>query len=133
MVTLRVKTQRRSQMLDVTREVEKAVRELNVERGVCHLYVPHTTAGIAINEHADPDVASDVKRSLEVLIPQEGAYRHGERNSDSHIKTVLTGTSQAVFVENGKLVLGRWQGIFFCEYDGPRERTLLLKIVPDTT
>jgi secondary thiamine-phosphate synthase enzyme len=132
MLALHVKTQRRTQLVDVTREVEKVVRESGVVSGVCHLYVPHTTAGIAVNEHADPDVAADVAQALDSLVPQEDPYRHSEGNSDSHIKSVLTGTSQSVFIEGGKLALGRWQGIFFCEYDGPRERSLYLKIVPDS-
>ncbi|HVS74148.1 MAG TPA: secondary thiamine-phosphate synthase enzyme YjbQ [Candidatus Acidoferrales bacterium] len=131
MITLHVKTQRRTQMVDITGEVEKAVRESGVASGVCHLYVPHTTAGIAINEHADPDVARDLEAAFDGLVPQRGPYRHSEGNSDSHIKSVLTGTSQSVFIQAGKLVLGRWQGIFLCEFDGPRERSLLVKIAGD--
>ena len=95
------------------------------------MYVPHTTAGVTINEHADPDVATDVDRIMDRLVPNRGAYRHAEGNSDSHAKAILTGTSQIIFVERGHLVLGRWQGIFLCEYDGPRERTIQVKIVPD--
>jgi secondary thiamine-phosphate synthase enzyme len=131
MIILHVKTQRRTQMVDITGEVEKAVGESGVTSGVCHLYVPHTTAGIAINEHADPDVARDLEAAFDGLVPQRGPYRHSEGNSDSHIKSVLTGTSQSVFIQGGKLVLGRWQGIFLCEFDGPRERSLLVKIVGD--
>jgi secondary thiamine-phosphate synthase enzyme len=131
MITLHVKTQRRTQMVDITGEVEKAVRESGVASGVCHLYVPHTTAGIAINEHADPDVARDLEAAFDGLVPRQGPYRHSEGNSDSHIKSVLTGTSQSVFIHGGKLVLGRWQGIFLCEFDGPRERSLLVKIAGD--
>ena len=99
--------------------------------GICYVYVPHTTAGVAINEHADPDVAHDVGGVLDGLVPHQGPYRHGEGNSDSHAKAVLTGTSQVVLVENGRLVLGTWQGIFLCEFDGPRDRKLLVKVVPD--
>jgi len=131
MITLRVKTTRRTQLVDVTAEVQKTVKESGVAAGVCYLYVPHTTAGIVINEHADPDVASDVEAALARLIPHQGPYRHSEGNSDSHIKTVLTGASQVVLLEGGRLALGRWQGIFFCEFDGPRERTLWIKIVAD--
>ncbi len=128
---LRVRTDRRTQLVDVTNEVESVVSKSGVQRGVCYVYVPHTTAGVTINEHADPDVASDVEGIMDRLVPHSGPYRHVEGNSDSHARTILTGTSQVVFVENGRLVLGRWQGIFFCEYDGPRERTMQLKVVPD--
>jgi len=129
MQTLIVKTDRRTQLLDVTPQVQKAVAESKIAEGICYLYVPHTTAGIAINECADPDVARDVEGALDRLVPKAGPYRHSEGNSDSHVKSVLVGGSQVVFVENGKLALGRWQGIFFCEFDGPRERRLQVKIV----
>jgi secondary thiamine-phosphate synthase enzyme len=131
MKTLRVKTNRRTQFVDITREVEEAVRESDVKSGVCYIYVPHTTAGVAINEHADPDVASDVEGIFDRLIPHNGPYRHGEGNTDSHMKAILTGTSQIVFIDNGKLALGTWQGIFLCEFDGPRQRTVQVKIVSD--
>lgn len=131
MKTLRIRTERRTQLVDVTNEVQRAVQESGVKTGVCYVYVPHTTAGVAINEHADPDVAQDLEDVLDRLVPHHGPYRHGEGNSDSHAKTVLTGTSQMVFVENGRLALGTWQGIFLCEFDGPRERKLLVKAVPD--
>jgi secondary thiamine-phosphate synthase enzyme len=131
MKTLRVKTDKRTQLLDVTREIENVVKDSGVRSGICHVYVPHTTAGVAINEHADPDVARDIEGTLDRLIPRNGPYRHSEGNSDSHIKSALTGTSQAIFIENGKLVLGTWQGIFFCEYDGPRERRLYVKVTGD--
>ena len=131
MKTLRLKTNRRTQFVDITREVEQAVREADVKSGVCHVYVPHTTAGVVINEHADPDVASDVEGIFDRLIPHKGPYRHAEGNTDSHMKAVLTGTSQSVFIENGKLALGTWQGIFLCEFDGPRQRTVFVKIAPD--
>ncbi len=131
MQTLHVKTDRRTQLVDVTAQVQKAVSASKVTNGVCYLYVPHTTAAIAINECADPDVARDVESTLDRLIPATGPYRHSEGNSDSHVKAVLVGASQIVFVEGGKLALGRWQGIFFCELDGPRERRLHVKIVAD--
>ncbi len=117
--------------MDVTNEVQRAVQESGVKTGVCYVYVPHTTAGVAINEHADPEVAVDVEAVLERLVPHRGPYRHSEGNSDSHVKTVLTSTSQTIFVENGELVLGTWQGIFFCEFDGPRDRQLHIKVVAD--
>jgi secondary thiamine-phosphate synthase enzyme len=131
MKTLRVKTNRRTQFVDITREVEQAVRESAVKSGICYVYVPHTTAGVAINEHADPDVASDVEGIFDRLIPHKGAYRHAEGNTDSHMKAILTGTSQTILIENGRLALGTWQGIFLCEFDGPRQRTVLIKIVSD--
>jgi len=131
MQTLTVKTERRTQLLDVTVEVQKAVSGTKISKGICYLYVPHTTAGIAINECADPDVARDMESALDRLIPKTGPYLHGEGNSDSHIKSVLVGGSQVVFVDDGRLALGRWQGIFFCEFDGPRERKLIVKVVPD--
>jgi secondary thiamine-phosphate synthase enzyme len=131
MQTLRVKTSRRTEFVDITRAVEQAVQESAVKRGLCYVYVPHTTAGVAINEHADPDVASDVEGIFDRLIPHRGPYRHSEGNTDSHMKAILTGTSQMVFVEGGKLVLGTWQGIFLCEFDGPRQRSIFVKIVSD--
>ena len=131
MQTLRIKTSRRTELRDMTDEVKKAVRDSGVRHGVCHLYVPHTTAGIMINEHADPDVASDVEGIVDRLVPHSGPYRHAEGNTDSHMKAILTGTSQLVFIEGGELVLGTWQGIFLCEFDGPRQRTVFVKIVPD--
>jgi secondary thiamine-phosphate synthase enzyme len=93
--------------------------------------VPHTTAGVAINEHADPDVARDVEGIFDRLVEHGGPYRHAEGNTDSHMKAILTGTSQSVFVENGRLALGTWQGIFLCEFDGPRQRTVMVKIISD--
>src|SRR6266849_1938374 len=131
MKTLVVKTNRRTQFVDITREVEQAVRESGVKSGVCHVYVPHTTAGVVINEHADPDVASDVEGIFDRLIPHKVPYRHGEGNTDSHMKAILTGTSQSVFIETGKHALGTWQGIFLCAFDGPRQRTVFVKIAPD--
>lgn len=131
MQTLTVKTERRTQLVDVTSEVQKAISAARISKGVCYLYVPHTTAAITINECADPDVARDLEGALDRLIPKSGPYRHAEGNSDSHIKSVLVGGSQVVFVEEGRLALGRWQGIFFCEFDGPRERKLMLRVMPD--
>jgi len=132
MKTLRIKSARRTQFLDITHEVEQSVRESGIKTGLCYVYVPHTTAGITINEHADPDVASDVEAIFDRLIPQKGPYQHAEGNTDSHMKTILTGTSQTIFIENGKLALGTWQGIFLCEFDGPRQRTVFVKIVRDS-
>ena len=130
MQTLSVKTDRRTQLVDVTAQVQRVVASSGVASETCHLYVPHTTAAITINECADPDVARDVEGALDRLIPVSGPYRHSEGNSDSHVKAILVGTSQIVFIERGKLTLGRWQGIFFCEFDGPRDRKLNVKVVP---
>src|SRR6266849_1665052 len=131
MQTLSVKTDRRTQLVDVTAHVQKVVASSGVGTGICYLYVPHTTAAITINECADPDVARDIEGALDRLVPATGPYRHSEGNSDSHVKSVLVGASQIVFVVDGKLALGRWQGIFFCEFDGPRERKLLVKVVSE--
>src|SRR5712692_2690568 len=131
METLRVKTGRRTQLMDVTGLVERAVKASGVLSGVCYVYVPHTTAGVAINEHADPDVASDLEGVFDRLVPHAGPYRHSEGNTDSHAKAVMVGASQAILVQDGKLLLGRWQGIFLCEFDGPRERKIFVKVVED--
>jgi secondary thiamine-phosphate synthase enzyme len=129
METVNVKTQRRTQLLDVTELVRRVVEKAGVQDGVCYVYVPHTTAGVIVNEHFDPDVATDLEGVFDRLVPKSGPYRHSEGNSDSHAKTALVGTSQMIFVEGGKLALGRWQGIFFCEFDGPRERKTWVKLV----
>jgi secondary thiamine-phosphate synthase enzyme len=131
MEILRVKTRQRTQLLDVTELVERAVAESGVDEGVCYVYVPHTTAGVTINEHADPDVASDLEGIFDRLVAHSGPYRHAEGNTDSHAKTVMVGTSQVIFVEAGKLALGTWQGVFLCEFDGPRERRIWVKVVRD--
>jgi secondary thiamine-phosphate synthase enzyme len=131
MQTLQIKTDRRTQFVDITNQIQSLIAKSSTKNGILHLYVPHTTAAITINEHADPDVASDVEAALDRLIPERGPYRHSEGNSDSHIKAILVGNTQTVFIVDGKLALGRWQGIFFCEFDGPRNRTLYVKIIPD--
>ena len=131
MQAIRVNTSRRSQLVDITEEIQRVVTALGIRVGTCLLYLPHTTAGILINEHADPDVATDTEGALDRLVPMAGPYRHAEGNSDSHVKSVLTGATQFVFVEEGKLALGRWQGIFLAEFDGPRERKVYVKVLPD--
>jgi secondary thiamine-phosphate synthase enzyme len=131
MDTLRVKTARRTQLVDVTGLIERAVKASGVSSGVCYVYVPHTTAGVTINEHADPDVAADLEGVVDRLVPQDGPYRHSEGNSDSHAKATMAGSSQIIFVQNGKLALGTWQGVFLCEFDGPRERRMYVKVVKD--
>jgi secondary thiamine-phosphate synthase enzyme len=131
MQAIRVKTDRRTQMVDITPEVQRVVTALGIRVGTCLIYVPHTTAGVLINEHADPDVASDAEGTFDRLVPMAGPYRHSEGNSDSHVKSMLAGATQFVFVEEGKLALGRWQGIFLTEFDGPRERKVYVKVLPD--
>jgi secondary thiamine-phosphate synthase enzyme len=131
MFALKVRTNRRSQFIDVTSQIEKLVEDSGCQNGVCHLYVPHTTAGVLVNEGYDPDVARDMEVALESLVPREGDYRHAEGNSDSHIKTALVGSSETVWIVDSLLHLGRWQKIFFAEFDGPRTRELQIKIVPD--
>jgi len=128
---LAVKTNRRTELVDITREVESLVKQSGVVSGVCYLYVPHTTAGITINENDDPEVPRDIEAFLDRLVPKDGSYRHREGNADSHVKSTLTGVSQTVQIEDGRLVLGRWQAIFFCEFDGPRQRHVRVKITPD--
>jgi secondary thiamine-phosphate synthase enzyme len=121
-VTLEVRTSRRAQLVDITERVAEAVERARVEEGLCHVFVPHTTAGVTVNEGADPDVAADVESHLAELVPREAAFEHAEGNSDSHIKTVLVGPSCTAPVRGGKLALGTWQAIFLCEWDGPRTR-----------
>lgn len=128
---LALRTERRTQLLDVTAAVAKMVHDSGVQSGVCYVYVPHTTAGVIVNENADPDVAADVETALARLVPKDAGYSHSEGNADSHIKAALVGTSATIFISGSHLELGRWQGIFFCEFDGPRTRRLRVKIVPD--
>jgi secondary thiamine-phosphate synthase enzyme len=129
-VAAAVRTSKRSEIVDVTDVVRKLVRQKRVIDGMAVLYVPHTTAAVTINENYDPDVKHDVLRKLDALIPKhEPYYQHDEGNSDSHVKTSLVGNSATVLIEGGDLVLGRWQGIYFCEFDGPRERELFVKLI----
>ncbi len=130
MVELKLSTRKRTEFIDITRQVQQAVTESGVQSGICVVYVPHTTAACTINEHADPDVARDIIGKLAELAPEEANYRHIEGNADAHIKAALCGTSEMVIIEDGKLQLGTWQGIFFCEFDGPRSRRVWVKIVP---
>lgn len=127
-VSVNVKTGTRNEMVDITSLVQKEVSKSGVTDGVCTVYVPHTTAGITINEGADPDVCHDILTKLNEMVPAHAGYRHTEGNADSHIKASLMGSSVTVIVENGRLVLGTWQKIFFCEFDGPRSRKVYVKI-----
>lgn len=126
--TVSISTRSRNELVDITASVENMVRESKVRSGVCNIFVPHTTAGLTINENADPSVKSDILKGLESIVPTEGNYRHSEGNADAHIKSTLTGTDKTVFIEDGALKLGRWQGIFFCEFDGPRQRNVIVSI-----
>ena len=130
MKTIKVQSNKREELIEITREVENSLRESELKEGVCVLFTQHTTCGLTINENADPDVKSDMLLFLKNLIPQfyEG-FRHFEHNSDAHIKSSLVGSSVTVPFENGKLLLGRWQGIYLCEFDGARERKVLVKII----
>ena len=130
MVRETISTHSRNEMVNITRRVQQAVTDAGVTSGMAVVFVPHTTAACTINENADPDVKSDMLKKLETLIPKrEPYYQHGEGNSDSHVKTSLVGNSVLVLIENGRLVLGTWQGIYFCEFDGPRTRELHVKVV----
>jgi len=131
MHTLHVRTTRRTELQDVTDQVEAAVRESGHADGVCHLYVPHTTAGVIINEGYDSAVAEDIAAAFDRLAPPVANSAHAEGNSDSHIKTALAGSSEIVWIVGSRLALGRWQRIFFAEFDGPRSRELRVKIVSD--
>ena len=127
---LTVRTSEREQMIDVTSQVQQIVTDSGVESGYAFCFVPHTTAAITINENADPDVTRDILYKLNKEIPQSDGYHHGEGNSDAHVKATLVGASEQVLVDNGRLVLGRWQALYFCEFDGPRNRKLIVRIVP---
>src|ERR1700685_4647100 len=129
--TLVVRTSRRTELKDVTAEIEAAVRESSCADGMCHLYVPHTTAGVLVNEGDDPAVARDIEAALDRMVPRSAGYTHAEGNADSHIKTALIGSSATVWIETGRLALGRWQAVVFAEFDGPRTRELRVKIVSD--
>jgi secondary thiamine-phosphate synthase enzyme len=128
---LKVKTPKREVLVNITSDIDKIVKNSNINEGVCRIFVPHTTAGITINENADPAVMSDIINFLQILIPQSGgkyAFRHMEGNSDAHIKSSLTGPSLDILIHNGRLILGTWQGIMFSEYDGPRNRRVYVQI-----
>lgn len=127
MYRLNLRTAQTVEFTDITGEVQHIVEASGVKDGICHIYIPHTTAGVTVNEHADPSVVKDICMALERIVSRKDNYRHSEGNSPAHIKASLFGSSQTVFIEKGKLVLGTWQGIFFCEFDGPRDRTVLVK------
>jgi secondary thiamine-phosphate synthase enzyme len=127
-IAINVKTRSRIEMVDMTSLVQKEVSKSGISDGVCMVYVPHTTAAVTINEGADPSVCQDILTKLTDLVPPDAGYRHMEGNADSHIKASLVGNSVSILVENGRLVLGTWQKIFFCEFDGPRSRKAYIKV-----
>jgi len=127
-----VPTQQQVELVDITSQVSQVIRESGIQRGLCTVFVPHTTAGVTINENADPDVKADIIKELNKVIPLRDGYAHMEGNSAAHIKTTLTGSSETLIVEQGELVLGVWQDIYFCEYDGPRNRSCYIKVLKES-
>jgi secondary thiamine-phosphate synthase enzyme len=131
MTLLTIRTTARCEMIDITERVAEAIREIGIKNGICHLFVPHTTAAVTINENADPDVQRDILAALDRIIPLADRYRHAEGNAAAHVKASLFGVSQTIFIEEGRPVLGTWQSIFFCEFDGPRTRKILVRPTAD--
>jgi len=127
--TFQVRTSAQTEFIDITRPVQEAIKKAGVEDGICFIFIPHTTAAVTINENADPSVVQDIIMELNKIVPSKDQYHHLEGNSPAHIKASMLGCSQMVFVESGKLVLGTWQGIFFCEFDGPRNRKVHVKAI----
>ncbi len=124
-----IRTLRRIELLDITREIQDIVFKSKIKDGMCFVFCPHTTAGLTINENADPSVRKDIMNTLSKIVPESLSYSHTEGNADSHIKSSLFGSSLTVFIEDGSLLLGTWQGIYLCESDGPREREVWVKIM----
>ena len=124
-----IKTGSRTEFVNITSEVRKAVQESGIKDGVCYVYVPHTTAGVTINEGADPSVERDIQNMLNKMVPLNGGYQHMEGNSDAHIKTSLIGSSEMILIDGGELLLGTWQAVFFCEFDGARNRHFMVKVI----
>ena len=125
---LSVKSHKREEFINITSDIENKVKESGISSGLCHIFIPHTTAGVTINEGADPDVLRDLEYGLDRCVPYEGKYHHMEGNSPAHIKSSIVGCDKTVFIANGHLVLGTWQSIYFCEFDGPRTRKVLIKV-----
>jgi secondary thiamine-phosphate synthase enzyme len=128
---LQVRSREREQLIDITGQVQRCIDRSGIIDGIVVLYVPHTTAAVTINENADPDVTRDILYKLHKEIPQQDGYHHGEGNSDAHIKSSIVGASIQVIIADGRLLLGTWQGIYFCEFDGPRTRRLYIKVIGD--
>jgi secondary thiamine-phosphate synthase enzyme len=124
-----VKSRARTEFIDITGQIQDVLKEVGISSGVCTIFVPHTTAAVTVNEGVDPTVQRDIQTFLNKMVPFEGDYHHREGNSAAHIKTTLVGVSQTVLIEESRLVLGTWQSIFFCEFDGPRHRRVALKIM----
>ena len=131
MTKLTIQTTARCEMIDITDRVAALVKESGLQEGICRLFVPHTTAAVTINENADPDVPWDILAALDRIVPLADRYRHAEGNAAAHIKASLFGASQTIFIEEGRPVLGTWQSIFFCEFDGPRTRKILVRPTAD--
>ena len=129
MTSFDVTTHVRTELLDITDKVKDAVAQSKVGAGMCFVYVPHTTAAVTVNESYDADVAADITAALSKLVPHRAGYAHSEGNADAHIKAAMVGACQAIPVEEGRLALGRWQGIFFCEFDGPRQRRVHVQVI----
>lgn len=129
MKAIEIRTKSRIEFVDITDQIISAVRDELVKDGVCYVFVPHTTAGITVNENADPSVVKDIIERLDKIAPYSHRYHHTEGNADAHIKSSIVGHSIHIFVQNGRLVLGTWQGIFFCEFDGPRQRRIYVKFI----
>ena len=129
MTSFDVTTHVRTELLDITDKVKDAVAQSKVGSGMCFVHVPHTTAAVTVNESYDADVASDITAALSKLVPHRAGYAHSEGNSDAHIKAAMVGSCQAIPVEEGRLALGRWQGVFFCEFDGPRQRRVQVQVI----
>ena len=127
----RVQTKSRTELVDITQGVQRLVTESGIRSGVCYMYVPHTTSAITINENTDPNVGRDILKELNKVVPFDDQYSHNEGNSAAHIKSTLVGVSKAVIVEEGRLALGTWQAIFYCEFDGPRDRRVFVKVMKD--
>jgi len=129
MKTFEVKTQAKEELLDITGRVKEVILSLGARKGICTVYVPHTTAGVAVNENADPSVKQDILMTLRKIVPDSLSYSHSEGNSPAHVKACLVGSSLNIIIEEGRLSLGTWQGIFFCEFDGPRTRKVYVKVI----
>jgi len=125
---IQVKTTQRNELVDITPQVEKTVEKSGIDEGICVLTVPHTTAAVTVNENADPSVKADIIAKLNALVPAGDRYQHREGNADAHIKATMVGPSEVLLVKDGRLSLGTWQGVFFCEFDGPRTRRVVIKV-----
>lgn len=126
---LEIKTQKKVDLIDITSPIKKVIVKSGVQEGICIIFVPHTTAGVTINENADPDVIRDIIESINKIVPFDASYKHSEGNSPAHIKSSLFSPDHTLIIENGTLSLGVWQGIYFCEFDGPRNRKLFVKVL----